>query len=121
MPKEKILFAADNIYKAFPNIYAIRGTPTRNALQWINSLDLMRNLRAKYLIPSHTKPIVGENQIYEIITIYRDAIQFVHDQTVRSMNKGLTPDEIIGEKLIQLPDHLREHPYLQEFYGTIDW
>ena len=29
LPKEKILLAADNIYKAFPNLYAIRGTRTR--------------------------------------------------------------------------------------------
>jgi alkyl sulfatase BDS1-like metallo-beta-lactamase superfamily hydrolase len=95
MPTEKVLFAADNIYKAFPNIYAIRGTTTRNAIQWATSLDLMRNLRPKYLIPSHTKPIVGEDYIYEVITSYRDAIQFVHDQTVRLMNKGLIPDVVL--------------------------
>ncbi|CAF1209304.1 unnamed protein product [Didymodactylos carnosus] len=121
MPKEKVLFAADNIYKSFPNIYAIRGTTTRNAIQWASSLDLMRNLRPEYLIPSHTKPISGEDYIHEVITNYRDGIQFVHDQTVRFMNKGLTPDEIVGNKLIQLPDHLQVHPYLQQFYGTVDW
>ena len=121
MPKEKVLFAADNIYKSFPNIYAIRGTTARDAIQWASSLDLMRNLRAEYLIPSHTKPISGETYIYEVITDYRDGIQFVHDQTVRFMNKGFSPDEIIGNKLIQLPKHLKEHPYLQEFYGTVDW
>ena len=27
--KEKVLFPADNIYKAFPNLYAVRGTTTR--------------------------------------------------------------------------------------------
>ncbi|CAF4223661.1 unnamed protein product, partial [Adineta steineri] len=30
----------------------------------------------------------------------------------------LTPDEIIGNKLIELPPKLKQHPYLQEFYGT---
>jgi alkyl sulfatase BDS1-like metallo-beta-lactamase superfamily hydrolase len=121
MPKEKVLFAADNIYKSFPNIYAIRGTSTRDARQWASSLDLMRNLRAEYLIPSHTRPIKGEDYIYDTITKYRDAIQFVHDQTVRFINQGLTSDEIIGNKLIELPKELREHPYLQEFYGTVNW
>ncbi|UJR18031.1 hypothetical protein I4U23_004932 [Adineta vaga] len=121
MPNENVLFAADNIYKAFPNIYAIRGTTARDALQWISSLDLMRNLHAEYLIPSHTKCIVGKDEIYQILTIYRDAIQFVHDQTIRFMNKGLTPEEIIGNQLIQLPKNLKQHPYLQEFYGTVNW
>ncbi|CAF3918179.1 unnamed protein product [Adineta steineri] len=121
MPKENVLFAADNIYKSFPNIYAIRGTTTRNPLQWISSLDLMRNFHVEYLIPSHTKPIVGKNEIYQTLTFYRDAIQFVHDQTIRFINKGLTPDEIIGNKLIELPPKLKQHPYLQEFYGTVNW
>jgi alkyl sulfatase BDS1-like metallo-beta-lactamase superfamily hydrolase len=81
----------------------------------------MRNLRAEYLVPSHTRPVSGEDTIYELITNYRDAIQFVHDQTIRFINKGLTPDEIIGNNLIQLPKNLQEHPYLQEFYGTVQW
>lgn len=121
LPKERVLFAADNIYRAFPNLYAIRGTTARDARQWVSSLDLMRHLRSEYLIPSHTRPIKGEEEIFQLITIYRDAIQLVHDQTVRFLNKGLTPDEIIGNQLIQLPKNLREHPYLQEFYGTAEW
>lgn len=28
-PDEKVLFPADNVYKAFPNLYAIRGTQAR--------------------------------------------------------------------------------------------
>ncbi|CAF1690678.1 unnamed protein product, partial [Adineta ricciae] len=116
-----VLLAADNIYKAFPNIYAIRGTTTRDPIQWIASLDLMRNLRAEYLIPSHTKPMVGKDEIYQTITLYRDAVQFVHDQTIRCINKGLTPDEIIGNQLVQLPKKLNQHPYLQQFYGTVQW
>ena len=28
-PEKKVLFPADNIYKAFPNIYAIRGGESR--------------------------------------------------------------------------------------------
>ena len=41
-----------------------------------------------YLLPGHTKPIVGKEEIARVLTIYRDAIQYVHDQGVRSMNKG---------------------------------
>jgi alkyl sulfatase BDS1-like metallo-beta-lactamase superfamily hydrolase len=29
LPDKEVLCAADNIYKAFPNLYAIRGTPSR--------------------------------------------------------------------------------------------
>ncbi|CAF4526977.1 unnamed protein product [Rotaria sp. Silwood2] len=33
MSKENVLFATDNIYKSFPNFYAIRGTTIRDSLQ----------------------------------------------------------------------------------------
>ena len=35
------------------------------------------------------------------------------------MNRGLTPDEIA--RTVRLPDNLAAKPYLQEFYGTVEW
>jgi alkyl sulfatase BDS1-like metallo-beta-lactamase superfamily hydrolase len=55
----------------------------------------------------------------ETLTIYRDAIQYVHDQTIRLMNQGLYPDQII--ELIELPQEIADSPFLNEFYGTIRW
>lgn len=53
------------------------------------------------------------------MTAYRDAIQIVHDQTVRHMNKGLSGREIA--EIVRLPPHLANHPYLIEYYGTVEW
>ena len=115
----KILLPGDNIYKAFPNLYTIRGTSYRDVKMWSASLDKMRFLNPEILIPSHTRPIKGVENIQRVLRDYRDAIQFVHDQTIRQMNKGLMPDEL-AEKVI-LPEHLSQSPYLQEFYGRVDW
>ena len=41
------------------------------------------------MVPQHTRPIAGEDIIMDTLTAYRDAIQFVRDQTIRYMNKGL--------------------------------
>ncbi|MEO1576733.1 MAG: alkyl sulfatase dimerization domain-containing protein, partial [Pseudomonadota bacterium] len=119
LPELRTLFPGDNIYKAFPNLYAIRGTRNRDVLAWAASLDRMRTLGADYLVPSHTGFLAGRDEIAETLTAYRDAIQFVHDQTVRGMNAGLMPDEIADS--VELPPHLAEHPYLQEVYGTVAW
>lgn len=119
LPDQKVLLAGDNIYKTFPNLYTIRGTPHRNVKKWAASIDKMRALRPEYLVPSHTGPVTGADEIYRILTDYRDAICFVHDQTVRGMNMGLTPDEII--QTVTLPSHLAKSPYLQEYYGTVEW
>ncbi len=119
LPTQKILAVGDNIYKAFPNLYTIRGTPYRPLKQWAASIDKMRALPAELLLPSHTSPLRGQAEIHRILTNYRDAIRYVHDQTVRWINAGLTPDEIVSR--VQLPPHLAQEPYLQEFYGKVEW
>lgn len=119
LPKQKALIPADDFYWAFPNLYTIRGTTFRNLKQWYQSLDKMRDLNPEYLVPCHTRPIVGAKKIQEILTNYRDAIQYVHDQSIRGINAGLTPDELAEQ--IKLPPHLAEAPYLQPFYGNVSW
>tara|TARA_B100000700_G_C15049764_1_gene859703 strand:- start:2001 stop:3698 length:1698 start_codon:yes stop_codon:yes gene_type:complete len=119
LPKYKALFPGDNFYKAFPNLYTIRGTPYRDLSGWVKSIDLMRYLKPEYLIPSHSRPLEGQELIFTHLTDYRDAIQFVHDQTIRLMNKGFEPDKIT--EFITLPEHLVDSPYLKEFYGTPAW
>jgi len=119
LPERGVLLPGDNVYKAFPNLYTIRGTLYRDVLEWARSIDKMRALQPTHLAPSHTRPISGQAEVAEILTAYRDAIQFVHDQTLRGMNQGLTPDELV--EVVQLPPHLKEHPFLQEYYGTVAW
>ena len=119
LPEKRALFPGDNFYKTFPNLYTIRGTPYRDLVGWVNSIDMMRYLEPEYLVPSHTRPLVGAKTINNLLTTYRDAIQYIHDQTIRLMNMGMEPDEI-AESLI-LPKHLGDSPYLQEFYGSPAW
>jgi hypothetical protein len=46
----------------------------------------------------------------EALMVYRDGIQFVHDQTIRLMNKGMHPEEIIEN--MELPSAIASSPYL---------
>ena len=117
IPEKKAVMVGDNFYRSFANLYAIRGTKFRNPMEWVESLDKIRLLNAEYLVPSHTRPISGKENVAQALTNYRDGIQFVHDQTIRYINKGLTPDEIVQK--VKLPKHLAESPYLQPFYGSI--
>ena len=118
LPDHNSLMPGDNIYKTFPNLYTIRGTTHRDVMGWVNSLDHMRSFNPEFLFPSHTKPLSGD-QVMDALTIYRDAIQFVHDQTIRLMNEGYYPDQIV--EMIDLPKEIKESPFLYEFYGTVRW
>jgi alkyl sulfatase BDS1-like metallo-beta-lactamase superfamily hydrolase len=119
LPRERTLLAGDNVYKAFPNLAALRGSSPRPVEGWIRSLDRMRYLdpAPETLILGHTDPITGAAAVRDLLTAYRDAIAFVHNAVVRLTNEGKPPEEMVRE--IRLPDHLREHPYLAEVYGTV--
>ena len=43
--------------------YAIRGTQHRDTLQWVAALDRMRGLGAELMVPAHTQPLEGEQDI----------------------------------------------------------
>ena len=119
LPERKVLLCGDNIYKSFPNLYTIRGTSYRSPKAWAASVDKMRALHADFLVPSHTRPIVGAEQIDKVLTDYRDAIRYVYDQSIRLMNQGLMPDQIVAR--LRLPAPLAKSPWLQEFYGKVSW
>ncbi|KAL4219815.1 hypothetical protein ACF0H5_020227 [Mactra antiquata] len=119
LPGNKAFLCADDLYRAFPNLYAIRGTKPRALMQWVESMDKMIELEPELLVPSHTRPITKHETVMNILVEYRDAIQYVHDQTVRLINYGYDPDEIAN--IIRLPKSLEKNPYLREFYGTVKW
>ena len=118
-PAGKVLFAGDNFYRSFPNLYAIRGTPNRSTRLWAESLGKMADNNAVALVGGHTNPILGADQVKQVLTDYRDAVQFIHDKTVEGINKGLSPDELV--EYVELPEELAGKDYLQPFYGHPDW
>jgi len=119
IPEDDTVIAGDNFYWSFPNLYTLRGTSPRPVDDWIESVDKIRRRNPAHLVPNHTKPIHGKEKIAEILTNYRDSIQWVRDEVVRGANKGLDVDTLA--ETIKLPKHLAEKHYNKEFYGQVDW
>lgn len=122
LPEFKAVVAGDNIYPAFPNLYAIRGVPTRDTKVWSNSVRLINEYSKKFgedtvLIGMHGPPL--SLNVERTTKVYSDAIQFVHDQTVRLMNQGLSTVEIVNEVKSLYP--FWDEYYLREQYGTLEW
>lgn len=115
----KVLFSADNYYTGFPNLYAIRGTPYRDFDVWADSLARIAAFDAEVLAPGHSKPVFGAADIRQRLNDYEEAIRFIVAKSAEGMNQGLTPDELVD--YVRLPEHLRTKPYLQEYYGTVEW
>ncbi|WP_077894566.1 alkyl/aryl-sulfatase [Clostridium felsineum] len=119
LPDSKVLCCGDNYYSCWPNLYALRGSQYRDVSAWIDTLDLILSYPAEYVLPGHTKPLIGRDMVKEVLTNFRNAIEYVLEETLKGMNKGLTADELAST--IMLPDNLAGLPYLGEYYGTVAW
>jgi len=115
IPELRAAFTGDNFYGSFPNVYTLRGTKPRWALDYVESLNTVLELKPEILLPSHGQPVYGARQIREQLTRYRDAILYVHDAVVEGMNDGKDVYTLMRE--ITLPPELD----VGEGYGTIAW
>ncbi len=59
IPQLKAAFIGDNYYDSFPNIYTLRGTQPRWALDYVNSLNKILALKPELVLPSHGMPIIA--------------------------------------------------------------
>jgi alkyl sulfatase BDS1-like metallo-beta-lactamase superfamily hydrolase len=122
IPTYKIAFIGDN-YKgaglpepmSFPNLFAIRGTKPRWALDWIGSIDKVISLKPEIVLSGHGDPMNGTAEITRLLTRYRNAIQYVHDETVKGMNAGKDVFTLMQE--IKLPASFD----LTESFGKVSW
>jgi alkyl sulfatase BDS1-like metallo-beta-lactamase superfamily hydrolase len=119
LPEKRVLMPGDNFFRAFPNVAPIRGARLRTPEVWIASLEKMIALRPEHVVPGHTRPVLGGAAAGAALAAYRDGIKFVLDQTIEGMRRGDRPDEL-GQD-VKLPPDLAENPYLQEFYGGVEW
>jgi len=118
MPEERVLFAGDLYYASFPNLSSPM-LESRPVLGWAHSLERFIQLEPEYLVLGHTEPLKGKDIIKEHLTNYRDAILYVHNETVRCINEGKSVEQAVAE--VKLPERLAKLPYLQELYGRVDW
>lgn len=119
LPDWQIMLSGDEVQgPTYPNLHSLRGTKPRDMEAWIRAIDRMRREDIAVLVPSHGKPVSGREEVQNMLTVYRDAIQWTHDQAVRLINRGYTGQEI-AEALPALPKELDLEPWTREMYGTV--
>lgn len=119
LPDTRALMPGDNFFRAFPNVAPIRGARLRSPDTWVASLDRMIALQPEHVVPSHTRPVLGGDAARAALTAYRDGLKSILDQTDEGIRKGERPDELVAH--VKLPAALAENPFLQEFYGGVEW
>lgn len=114
------LCMAENCSHTMHNLVPIRGALVRNALNWskyINeSIELFAD-KTDVLFTSHNWPRWGRQDVNEFLVLQRDLYRWIHDQTMRHANHGMTALEIA--ELLVLPDEFLAHEHTRGFYGDL--
>lgn len=119
LPDLRAFGAAELVSQTMHNLYTLRGAKVRDALAWSRYIDgaIEHAGRADVVFLQHGWPVWGRERIDTFMTTQRDTYRYLHDQTVRLLNAGLTPGEIA--ETVQLPSTLAAQWASRGYYGTV--
>jgi alkyl sulfatase BDS1-like metallo-beta-lactamase superfamily hydrolase len=118
LPELKALNLAENATHNLHNLLPFRGAEVRNPLAWsgyISEALQMWGGEAEVLVGQHHWPVWGNAQVQTHLKQQRDLYKFLHDQTLRLINHGLTPSEIA--ETIKMPKSLEGAWHTRGYYG----
>ncbi len=119
LPDLRALCVPENATHCQHNLLTPRGAPVRDALNWSRYLGETIDLFAAesdVLFAQHHWPRWGAERVADFLAAHRDMYRYLHDQTLRLANRGLTATEIAAE--VTLPPTLKSTWACREGYGT---
>jgi len=119
-PDHRALCMAENCTATMHNVLTLRGALVRDALMWSRYIDEALERWgdvSDVVFASHGWPHWGEENVRSYLVRQRDLYRWTHDQAVRLLNLGETPDEIAAQ--IELPPGLWEDWLCHGYYGTV--
>jgi alkyl sulfatase BDS1-like metallo-beta-lactamase superfamily hydrolase len=119
-PDLRVLCVAENAVHCMHNVLTPRGALVRDALLWSKYLGEAVELfgaQTDVMFAQHHWPRWGKERIVGFLGRHRDMYRYLHDQTLRLANRGLTPTEIAAE--VRLPPSLSRTWACRGYYGTV--
>ncbi|MGP8303746.1 alkyl/aryl-sulfatase [Streptomyces inhibens] len=120
-PAHKALCLAENATHTMHNILALRGAAVRDARVWSHYLGEALALfgdETEVAFASHHWPTWGKGRVKALLADQRDLYAYLHDQTLRLLNEGLTGTEIAEE--LRLPPGLERVWANRGYYGSLN-
>ncbi|MBB5054515.1 alkyl sulfatase BDS1-like metallo-beta-lactamase superfamily hydrolase [Afipia massiliensis] len=119
-PQFKLLNMAEDATHNMHNLYTIRGAEIRDGRLWsryINEAIARYGDQTDIVIAQHHWPIWDNARVVAFLKKQRDLYKFIHDQSVRLLNHGLTSTEIAEQ--LKLPPSLANDWAARGYYGTL--
>ncbi|WP_176707015.1 alkyl/aryl-sulfatase [Mycobacterium malmoense] len=119
-PRFRALCMAENATHNLHNLLTLRGALVRDPHAWsgylTEAIDAFAG-RADVVFASHHWPTWGAENIVEFLSLQRDMYAYLHDQTLRLLNRGYTGVEIA--EMFQLPPALERAWHTHGYYGSV--
>lgn len=119
-PQFKAMWMAENTTNTLHNLYSLRGAQVRNGLNWAKDIQETIDLygdKTEVKFNGHHWPMWGSQNILTYLQNQRDLYKYIHDQSVRMINYGMTAPDIA--EVLKLPPGLNEKWYSHGYYGTV--
>lgn len=119
-PDHKALCAAEDATRTLHNLLTLRGALVRDPNVWARYLTETVDLWGddlEVVFASHHWPTWGNERAVEYLSLQRDLYAYLHDQTLRMLNKGLTGPEIA--EALELPPALENAWHARGYYGSV--
>ncbi|ADN77375.1 beta-lactamase domain protein [Ferrimonas balearica DSM 9799] len=99
LPKYRSLNTAELTYDGQHNIYTFRGAKVRDALVWTKYLTELKlrfvdSGKVDNIHAAHSAPVWGQAEVSDYMTLQRDNYGFVHNQSMRLANHGVTIHDV---------------------------
>jgi alkyl sulfatase BDS1-like metallo-beta-lactamase superfamily hydrolase len=120
-PDHRAVCMAENCTATLHNLYTPRGAEIRDALGWSRYIDEALEQfidRVDVAFASHHWPRWGAPDIEAWLGGQRDIYRYIHDETMRLANHGLTATEIA--ETVRVPPALGDEFFNRDYYGTIN-
>ncbi|MDR7303771.1 alkyl/aryl-sulfatase [Haloactinomyces albus] len=119
LPDVAALCLAETATHTQHNLGTLRGAPVRDARAWAHALTeslVLFGSRANVLLAGHHWPTWGTEKVVSFLSEQRDLYTYLHDQTLRLMNQGLTAADIAES--LALPPTLEGTWHTRGYYGS---
>ena len=120
LPQSRVLDVAEEATHTLHNLLPLRGTLVRDANRWSQSLNTALEKfggQAQVMIDQHQWPVWGNERVRAKLANFRDLYKYVHDQTIRMMNKGMGSNEIA--EALRMPPGLENDWSTRGYYGSL--
>jgi len=119
-PDLRALCMAENSTHTLHNLLTLRGAVVRDPHAWsgylTEAIDLF-GAETDVVFASHHWPTWGQQECVEYLSVQRDLYAYLHDQTLRMLNRGMTGIEIAEE--IVMPPALEAAWHTHGYYGSV--